>query len=978
MFGGLRVTLPDGQEVTRFETRKAGSLLATLALDMGRSRDRNELADLFWPGDEPELSRNSLRQALASIRRTIHDDGHEGNAFVQTDRIQVRLNPALGTSDAFEFSQVLRADSDLHAAVSLYGGPLLPEMAEDHIAARRDYFAEQNVVTRLKLAAHLADGNLPAAIDCAIGAVAFDPLREESTLLVMELLARAGRAPDALRHYRNLENKLKAELNIEPSEIVQVFARKLASKARPRIVAHTAAEAPTQRPTFESNATIPLTPIFGRDAELAFLMDFSTPGESASTGAARVATLRGPGGIGKTRLAQEVAWRQREAYSGAVWFVQLAEVRKPAEIPSRTIESLGIQPTSEDEATQIVRYLSDSDALIVFDNFEQLVVGGTDILQRLVERLPKLRMLVTTRERLNVGFDKEVTIGPLAPPAADSEDGDIADQPSVRLFLDRAHQANADLQLTPDTLLVVARICRHLEGIPLALVIAGSRAQTLSLDEMLEALDDRFGLLSSEHRDLPERQRTLRESIRWSYQLLPDFKSFFTKLSVFRGGWTQAAAEAVCDEPESPKLLEHLRDRSLITSEHGPDGSRFGMLETVREFAAEELPPNDALEANWRHAEYFAGLAHLAHEEALGGQQSKWLDTLSREADNMRAALAWSIENAGHIAIELAAWLWFHWNVRGSQREAHHWLSLAVEHAPADCNRAALGRAFHGLGVSSRFLGDTDAAREVLLRSIEIYEDAGESERLGNPLNSLGIMEYNQGNLSEGRKHLERSLAIFVDKEDKRMIAMVRANLGELSILERNLEEAKEHLEAALLINRDIGNRVWQGHNLDALGTLALAKGDKETAARLFEESLSVRDEIGDRSGGAYSRGQLADVAVDEGRYEEALGLLQEAVRTHADIGKIGGAAESLLRAGVLAAQLEDPPLACKLWAASESIRENLRSPVPPLYRDRYETARAEVESALGKDEFHKAWEAGRHLPADAAIALLSELRLNP
>ncbi|MDQ2987173.1 MAG: tetratricopeptide repeat protein [Armatimonadota bacterium] len=974
LFGGLRVTLA-GKEVARFETRKAGAILAALAIDLGRPKSRDELAERFWSGEEPELARNSLRQALASLRRALGDRGKDDAAFVQADRLQVRLNPKLGSSDADDFARLFRlAEANpkhFAEAIALYTGPLLPELSDDASFANRLRFAGQNIEARHRLARATTD-DPDAAAQYAASAIDFDPLNEESTRLAMELAAKAGKPSEALRYFQNLTQRLRVDLAVAPSESLQKFARELSARARPRLAVRADSGSATQI-AFESNVSQALTPFFGREDDLRDLLEFCQPVASDAR-APRLATLTGPGGIGKTRLAHELSLRLVDSYSRAVWFVNLADSSSAAVIPARLLEAMGMHSTPEDEFTQIARRLAGCPAFVVFDNFEQLLDGGTEILQRLLERVPLLKSLVTTRESMNVGFDREFPVGALPEPALDDPVEKLRYSPSVQLFLDRASQARADIVLNAETAPTVSEICRRLEGIPLALVLAGSRAQTFPPDEMLAALDDRFALLSSERRDLPARHRTLHESIRWSYQLLPDFKSFFASLSVFRGGFAADAAAVVCDEPEASKLLEHLRARSLVIS---TDVRRYRMLETIREFAHGEVAAGEVDLLRRKHAEFFAALAEESHRGALGGEQSEWLATLSSEMENMRAALAWSCEHDTNIAIELAAWLWFYWNVRGSQREAYYWLKLATDGAGKGANQVALGRALHGLGASQRFLGKGDAARATLLKSIEVYESCDEARRAANPMNSLGVLEYKQGNFAGARDYLERSLKIFEGQQDLRMIAMVRANLGDLDKNIGDLETAAANLEAALKINRDIGNRVWEAQNIEVLGSIRLSAGDRDSAKSLFAESLSICDQIGYKAGAAAGREQLAEMAIDEGHYPEALTLLQDAVQIHLDSGKISLVAQSLHRAGILAALLDNGRIAAQLLGASDALRAGSGESVEQQIEERDASALRKAEDAIGPAEFEANVDIGRRLPPENACLLVRQLEVD-
>lgn len=964
LFGGLRI-LRLGEAVPRFETRKAAAVFTTLALSFGRERSRDELGEFFWGGEDYELQRTSVRQALASIRRTLGDDGKNEDALVQADRLTVRLNPALGTCDAYEFEKFIskRTDpSSLMRAVELYSGPLLPEISSEDVTAYRTRFQDQAVATLVLLATSPELSDPEAALAWASEAVRIDPLSEAAAAVKVKLLAERGRIGEALLSYRAFAQALEAAVGAEPTEEFRRLAESLRSFSKQNLIVRKAGKPAAAE--FRSNVRAPLTPLFGREAELDRVVSLTVPSNPT-----RVVTLTGPGGIGKTRLAKEVSWRTTEAFDGAVWFVQLAEVRRADAILAKVLDALSIRPTAEDEVHQIANYLGDHDCLVVLDNLEQVLEGAVGVVQSLAEECPRVKLLCTSRESLNVGFDVEVSLEPLESPGED--DSSVAALPSVQLFLDRAKQVGSNIELNAESAPVIASICRRLEGIPLALVLAGARAHNRSAVELLEGLDRMLDFLSVDRRDLPDRHRAMRASIDWSYRLLPDFKSFFTHLSVFAGGWRAEAASDVCLEPNAEGLLQHLRMRSLVIE----SGNRFNMLETIREFAEGQVDKADRAALRSRHANYFAALAERAHREALGGEQAKWLELLTAEEDNLRASLVWSLENNPQQALETAAFLWFHWDVRGYIREANRWMQLAIERASGSEDSVALGRALHGLAVTSRHLGDIDGARAALMRSITIYEGAGESARLGNPLNSLGVLEYKNGNCEAARPLLERSLCIFEELGDKRMVAMVRANLGDLASLENNADDARKQVEAALAINRELGNRIWEGQNLDLMGWIALQSGDLSAAREAFEQSVAISESVGRRIGTAYAQQGLVEVAALEGRDSDALDLLKGIAEVFEDSARTSSIGDCLSRAGALAAQMGEGELAARLFgAASRTIStESISSPV---LRSIFETGVKTARKLIGEESFNRESDEGRRMSISQGMRLLDELHV--
>ena len=962
-FGGLRI-LRLGKELPRFETRKAAALVASLALDLGRTRSRDELAEMFWSGEYADLQRSSLRQALASIRRTLGDIGKGDEALVQADRLGVRLNPALCSTDISDFSRNVGLVDDpvaLKKAIAIYTGPLLPESTEHNVVVFRGQCHDQLVKAHLQLSELLARNDPGQAIQVLTDALLHDPTNEQAMRMKMRLLNESGRRAEALVAFRAFADSLTRDLGVEPSQELEDLAASLRSDRTQKLVVLPTRPEP---PALRSNVAQPLTPIFGRDEEIARLKERTDP-----DGPTRVTTITGPGGIGKTRLALETAWLQRETFGDAVWFLPLADVVDATEIPARVIDALGIRPSPDDEYGQIARHFQGRAGLIVLDNFEQILDRGVGVVKALLEASPRLKLIVTSREGLNVGYDTELPLEPLQTPSPEDLTADSL--ASVELFLDRARQAGSDILLNEQTRPTIMAICERLEGIPLAIVLAGARTQNRTPEELLAALDSRLDFLSADRRDLPDRHQTLRASIEWSYRLLPDFRTFFAKLSVFRGGWTAASASEICAEPDAEKLLEHLRRRSFVTQ----TGNRYGILETIREFAQDQVADDELTSLRERHARHFAKMAEVAHAEALGGKQVEWLAALSADEDNLRASMSWSLEHDVDLALGTSAFLWFHWDVRGHVREAHRWMQLAIDRADDSNDPVALGRALHGLGVTHRNLGDIPSARNALARCIEMYERAGEPKRLANPINSLGVLEYRQGNVDAARPLLERCLQIFEELDERQMVAMVRSNLGEVAVLEGDPQRAEAEISEALAINRELGNRVWEAQNLELLGSVALVMGDAERARAYYEECKELSTEVGKRSGAAFAIEGLAQLALMSGRYSEALQMLKDAGQVLYEAGRASSVAAVLLQASELAAHLGEGRLCARLLGASE--REGGPGVARTLVSvNAVKTSEGTAAQLIGQEACETERAAGRQLSLEESLGLLGDLHI--
>ncbi|HEU4752797.1 MAG TPA: BTAD domain-containing putative transcriptional regulator, partial [Armatimonadota bacterium] len=564
LFSGLKVR--EGERVVaRFPTRKTASLLGFLAYYSRHRHPREVLIELLWPESDLDAGRKSLGVALSALRQVLELGREESGRVLLADRLTVQLSPERVTTDVAELEAALAAatrardpaerESRLLRAVELYTGELLPGLYEEWIPREGEWLRDR-VLDALTELARLAerDGRTEAALAHTRRAVALDPIREETHREMMRLLGGLGRVPEALRQYRDMEEILRRELEIHPSAVSRELAEALRSGRVSTL--HTDHRPPPPEPTAPRLPAY-WTSFLGRAEEMDALREALRPGE------ARVVTLTGPGGSGKTRLAREAAQAVAEWYSGAAWFVALADLADAERLPgaiARSIDAPLGQGTNPLAAT--IEILAGRPALLVLDNFEQLLPSGAAYLRSLLERLPALVCLITSRRRVGLTGERELAVSPLA--AAES----------VQLFLDRARSARPDFQLTPQNRQAVLTLCERLEGVPLALELAAARARVLTPEQMLEQLAAQPLQLLHANGDREARHRSLDAAVGWSYRLLPGrTRLFFAALSVFHGGWSLEAAEAVWQGPDTLDLLVELHDCSMIQAE--PDGGRM-------------------------------------------------------------------------------------------------------------------------------------------------------------------------------------------------------------------------------------------------------------------------------------------------------------------------------------------------------------------------------------------------------------------
>jgi len=613
------------------------------------------------------------------------------------------------------------------------------------------------------------------------------------------------------------------------------------------------------------------TKFFGRDAEIHDLTALLAPEPAghAPRRYGRLVTLLGPGGTGKTRLSLAVAERLLTAYSGAVWFVELAELRDGALMAESLREGLEI-PVEPGAAPldQVAKTLGSQPSLLVLDNFEQLVPTGVTTVQALLERLPDLVCLISSRIRLELTAEQDFSVAPLFLPPATGTPEELLRNPSVQLYCDRARASRREFQLTTENAPHVAQLCRVLEGMPLALELAAARAAMLTPAQILAKLEHRLDFLVGRKQDFAHRHRTLRAAVAWSYEILTGpIQRLFARLSIFRGGWTLESAEAVaCEDPDSAfaalDQLTELQSCSLIVVEERDSAMRYRMLESIREYAGEQLAASGApTEIAAKHRAFFLALA--ADRPDLG--EAEQLRQLEAEHDNLRAILAGNGPGAERVA--LAIDLYPFWMQRGYPREGREWLRRLADAAAAAGRSASLANA---AGVLAWSCGDLDEARTQFEAALALAEQAGNEAHIAGLLNNLGILANAQGDYPTACARYERGLAIYRQLGWKSELSAALSNHGRNLLDDRQPAAARPVLLEGLRIQRELGEQFNTANTLHNLAEMAVQTGDFPAARRHLAECLLLRTTLGSVYDAAGLFCTLASTALGEARFEFA------------------------------------------------------------------------------------------------------------
>jgi predicted ATPase/class 3 adenylate cyclase len=654
---------------------------------------------------------------------------------------------------------------------------------------------------------------------------------------------------------------------------------------------------PPLRSLYRTNLPVPATPFLGRHRELEEL------GVLLRDPATRLLTLTGPGGIGKTRLAVQTAAETAEQYEDGIFWVGLAPVREAALVTSTIAEALGAQG-------DLAEHIGSKRMLLVLDNLEQ-VVGAAPELAELLSACPGLTLLVTSRERLHVSAEREYAVPPLREPEA------------VALFHERARATGTEITGNGE----ITEICRRLDQLPLAIELAAARVKALTPRTLLERLEQRLPLLAGGPRDLPRRQQTLRSTIAWSYELLtPDEQQLFARLAVFAGGCTLDAAEHVCDAELD--TLESLLDKNLLRR----TSDRYWMLETIREYAAEQLDRSGRASAlRQRHAEFFLALAELAEEGWRGPDQPIWLARLIAEQTNVRRALAW-LESAGDFdgVLGIVGGMAGFWTTRGAWLEGVGWLRPAL----ASTERQRTRNRARALVTGTTFtwcLGDLETARGYGEEALAIFRELGDTGSVGQALASLGVVATTQGDVEKAQRLGDESIPLLRAAGDRLTLASVANNLG----------------------------------------YLAMGQGDHGRARPLLEESLALYREL-EREDGAMAQCLFnrALLHFRSGLETEAIASAQESLGLSDRIGDVRSTIYSLVLIASLTARQGNPLAGAELLGAADAERQRLGLALEELEQALYEEARQDLRVVLGEAGAEGAIRAGRSVSLEAAVEL--------
>lgn len=911
LLGSFEVTC-DGVPV-KFPTRTAESLLTYLVLHPDIAHRRERLAGLLWPETDESRARSNLRHTLFRLRKAIGDDH-----FV-SDKVTIKFVP--GPQYLLDTAQLELAESetisseDLALRVSVYKGELLSGFYEEWVTLERERVQVlfenrmQELLDRMVMEGKWREVRKWGEFWIAHG---YSP--EPAYRSLMMAYAALGDLSGMANIYQRCVDDLRSELSVEPSaETNYLYKRLSRGEWVPKVlVDHPVHDLPT-----------PPTPFVGRDEELIEIKGRLHEPEC------RILTLVGIGGIGKSRLALKLAFDMIDEFKNGVFFIPLTSVESPGLLLPTIAESIGFQLAGEvPPREQLLGYLHEKETLLIFDNFEHLL-DSAELLSSVIAHSPKVKILTTSRERLNLRGEWLVEVMGLPAPMAD-ETENLLQYDVVQLFLQSAKRIDSDFSLGELDQHHLVRICQMVGGMPLAIELAASWVRMLSLGEIADELEKGIDFLSSSLRDLPERHKSIQVVFDTSWQLLTDQeKVVFKKLSVFRSGFGRRAAERVGDA--SLVMLSSFVDKMFL---HKTSVDRYEVQGLLRQYALAKLKeqPEEEEVANFLHCDAFTDLLNVIEQDLRSSKRQTAIEEISLEIDNIRAAWSWAVD-VGEVQqfLKCLESLWLYYDTRGWFPEGHDAFSRATEalqrrmQANIDQDiELVLAQLLSRRAWFAWRLGKYQEAMRSAEQGLSLARALKVKEELAFTLNLLGTINRAQGLYPEARKYCEESLSIWKETGNRWGAAIALFNLGQISHALGEYGEVDQPYRQGLEILKDTTYQYGATFSMDSLGGLVTALSNLKEAKELCLESLAIRRELNDQWGIASCLDRLGAVLSGLYEYQNAEEACQESLEIKRGIGDRRGMSTSLSNLAHVKYLLEDYPQARGYCEGALAIRREL------------------------------------------------------
>lgn len=925
--------------------RKPKQLVKLLALQSNQRLHREQIVELLWTDQEPEAAINNLHKSIHAARRAFEPDLLSGgdSKFILTKEGQIILTAPDGLRiDVLEF-ETLAAEA-FHStdeksydnALALYAGDLLPEdFYEDWTNERRESLRLAHRKLLRKLAALYENrAKFERSAEISRKLIALDELDEDAHRNLMRSLALGGNRPQAVKQFEQCRAVLKKELGVEPERETrelseQIASGKFAGRAKQSQLSSDSNDGKSSAPpTPRTNLPIQLTSFVGRGEEISEIKKLLAQ--------SRILTLTGTGGIGKTRLAQKVAAESIDKFADGVWFVELAAIGDAPLVERSVAATLNVQEDATRPLIESVReFLRSKQILLIFDNCEQIVGACAALAADLLKNCPDLSVLATSREALDTSGEIVWSVSTLSLPSDIRADAtaDFTDYEAVQLFIERARLVNPRFSLDAQNTETVARLCRRLDGIPLAIELAAARVRVLSVEQIAARLDNSLQLLTSGGRTTVPRHQTLRAAIDWSYEILsaPE-QATWRALSVFAGGFALDAAEFICSDSDDNSILDSLTnliDKSIVAASERAAETRYSMLETIRQYAAEKLrDAGEEIIIRQLHFDYFLKLAERAESEFSKPAQREWFGRVETELDNFRVALRWRINGEKNAAsgLRLCNAMYRFWQAHGYLSEARGWFAAALSLVGDDAEKPVRAEAFYRFGDLANLQGDFAEAQTAFEKSVRLWREAGGSlVRLIGVVEQLAFVAVRLGDYGKAANLYGECLDFWRESGEQIGVARVLNGFGVLARYEGDYDLAASRLEEGLSIFRFLNHKYGLTAMTHNLGEAKLYQGDLIRAETLLRESLDLAREITDKRWESYALTTLGNLAVERGDFLQAIINFKTALTICREIGEKPFVAFILEGFACAFAEQADAPKAYRFLGAATALRESLK-----------------------------------------------------
>jgi predicted ATPase/DNA-binding SARP family transcriptional activator len=1007
LFGAFRYTIDD-QPQKLHALPKSLSLCGYLLLHAAPV-PRDRLAALLWPEAPEQTARANLRRHLHDLRRAL-PPAPDAQPWLLVDNATVQWNPAAAYwLDVTAFERATHGDPPVlesaTAAVQLYTGDLLQELYDDWIFFERERLRSRCLDTLRWLIQHHRDRqNIAQAIAFCRQLLELEPLAEDVVRDLISLRVAAGDRAGAMLEYRRLRDRLRDEMGLAPmletEALYDQIARQSFAAASPGAPPAAPVESTPAAPppassgprelsgsgALPSNLPAQLTSFVGREHEMAALRTLLTNRPAA----ARLITLTGPGGSGKTRLALETGARLRAArppaFPAGIYFVPLVTVTDPAFVIPAIVNVLEISDSAGRSALDAVKEtLRGRRMLLIIDNFEHLLEAAPT-LGELLRAAPDLMLLVTSRAALRMYGEQEFPVAPLPLPDL-TQLPPVEDLPrfaAVSLFLTRSRAVNPAFALTAANAADIAEICVGLDGLPLAIELAAARSRLLDAAALRARLEDGLTFFQNRDRSPHERHQTLRATLEWSYHLLEsETQQIFSALSIFAGSFSLEAAEAVCgDRGDIFAGLEALIDNSLLRQME-PDADvdpvlealpRYRMLALIRAYARSILDTQpDADEIARRHAAFYAQLAQESEAPLRGGGQIPWLQRLAWDHDNIRAALRWALAGDAAravVGLELAGRLGQFWFLAGHFSEGQRWIRAALEKAGDAAPVAARSLAVYALGALLQAQGDLRQAEPFFEQALELYRAAGDTYGITDALYALGRQANRRQDYAAAEQLLQASLALAQAVGNTFRIGYIYNIQALIRLAHADIAGAEMLYSLALESARRIDNKSGLAFFLTGVGELARQRGDYGRAEAIYYEAMHLAEQLHQKDRKVMLLHNLAYVVLQRDNPRRAAALFRQCLRLGQELPDKENFGMCLLGLGAVAVVDGDLPRAVQLFGAGRRVLDDLGASLAPADQIEYDRAVSAARARLDTASYVCHFEHGRQLTPEAAESL--------